>query len=308
MRVMSKINKVLVLLFVCFLFVMCNQKEQINTNKESILKGAATVFVDETLTPIIEDQIAVFESNYDAKINIISKSESEIVISLFKEKSGIAVLTRNLTIEENKIFEQKKITPKITKFAIDAIAFISNKATNDTLIDLKNVVVFMKGNQSTTIKGLVFDNPNSSTVRYMNELAGIKAIPEKGVYSFKTNQEVIKFVAQNEGMIGVVGVNWLSQPMPEMQKYVDKVNVLSVKSLSGGNYYSPSQNNIAEGNYPLARDLYIINGQGYSGLGMGFASFVAGDIGQRIILKSGLLPVRVPGRIINIRNQISVEK
>ncbi len=305
---MSKINKVLVLLFVCFLFVMCNQKEQINTNKESILKGAATVFVDETLTPIIEDQIAVFESNYDAKINIISKSESEIVISLFKEKSGIAVLTRNLTIEENKIFEQKKITPKITKFAIDAIAFISNKATNDTLIDLKNVVVFMKGNQSTTIKGLVFDNPNSSTVRYMNELAGIKAIPEKGVYSFKTNQEVIKFVAQNEGMIGVVGVNWLSQPMPEMQKYVDKVNVLSVKSLSGGNYYSPSQNNIAEGNYPLARDLYIINGQGYSGLGMGFASFVAGDIGQRIILKSGLLPVRVPGRIINIRNQISVEK
>jgi phosphate transport system substrate-binding protein len=308
MRVMSKINKVLVLLFVCFLFVMCNQKEQINTNKESILKGAATVFVDETLTPIIEDQIAVFESNYDAKINIISKSESEIVISLFKEKSGIAVLTRNLTIEENKIFEQKKITPKITKFAIDAIAFISNKATNDTLIDLNNVVVFMKGNQSTTIKGLVFDNPNSSTVRYMNELAGIKAIPEKGVYSFKTNQEVIKFVAQNEGMIGVVGVNWLSQPMPEMQKYVDKVNVLSVKSLSGGNYYSPSQNNIAEGKYPLARDLCIINGQGYSGLGMGFASFVAGDIGQRIILKSGLLPVRVPGRRINIRNQISVEK
>ena len=305
---MSKINKVLVLLFVCFLFVMCNQKEQINTNKESIVKGAATVFVDETLTPIIEDQIAVFESNYDAKINIISKSESEIVISLFKEKSGIAVLTRNLTIEENKIFEQKKITPKITKFAIDAIAFISNKATNDTLIDLNNVIVFMKGNQSTTIKGLVFDNPNSSTVRYMNELAGIKAIPEKGVYSFKTNQEVIKFVAQNEGMIGVVGVNWLSQPMPEMQKYVDKVNVLSVKSLSGGNYYSPSQNNIAEGKYPLARDLYIINGQGYSGLGMGFASFVAGDIGQRIILKSGLLPVRVPGRRINIRNEISVEK
>jgi phosphate transport system substrate-binding protein len=27
---------------------------------------------------------------------------------------------------------------------------------------------------------------------------------------------------------------------------------------------------------------------------MGFASFVAGDIGQRIILKAGLLPVRMP--------------
>jgi phosphate transport system substrate-binding protein len=308
MKGMFKINKVLVLFLVCCLFIMCNQKEQINTNNESILKGSATVFVDETLAPIIEDQVAVFESNYDAKIKIISKSESEVVINLFNEKSGIAILTRNLTVEENKIFEQKKITPKITKFAIDAIAFIANKTTNDTLIDLRHVVEFMKGNQSATIKGLVFDNPNSSTVRYMNTLAGVKSIPVKGVYSFKSNQEVIKFVAENKGMIGVLGVNWLSQPMPDMQEYVDKVNVLSVKGLSGGNYYEPSQNNIAEGKYPLARDLYIINGQGYSGLGMGFASFVAGDIGQRIILKSGLLPVRVPGRRFNIRNEISNDK
>jgi phosphate transport system substrate-binding protein len=280
---------------------MCNQQEKKNTNKESILKGTATILVDETLTPIIEDQVAVFESKYDAKINIVSKSESEVVISLFKEKSGIAVLSRNLTIEENKIFEQKKITPKITKFATDAIALVSNKAYNDTLIDLQHVIEFMQGNQNSSIKGLVFDNPNSSTVRYMNDLAGIKEIPQKGVFSFKTNQEVIKFVAQNEGMIGVVGVNWLFQPMPDMQEYVQKINVLGVKSLSGGNYYMPTQNNLAEGKYPLARDLYIINAQGYTGLGMGFASFVAGDIGQRIILKSGLLPVRIPGRKIIIR-------
>jgi len=305
---MFKRSKIFILVFVSILFVMCNQKEQTNKSKESILKGSATIFVDETLTPIIEDQVAVFESSYDAKINIVSKSESEVVNSLFKEKSGIAILTRNLTLNENKIFEQKKITPKITKFATDAIAFISNNSNNDTLIELKSVIEFMQGKPNSNIKGLVFDNPNSSTVRYMNELAGIKTIPEKGVYSFKTNQEVIKFVAQNNGMIGVVGVNWLSQPMPDMQEYVDKVNVLSVKSLTGINFYPPSQNNIAEGKYPLARDLYIINGQGYSGLGMGFASFVAGDIGQRIILKSGLLPAKIPGRKINVRNEINNEK
>jgi phosphate transport system substrate-binding protein len=32
---------------------------------------------------------------------------------------------------------------------------------------------------------------------------------------------------------------------------------------------------------------------------MGFASFVAGDIGQRIILKSGLLPIRTLAEKIN---------
>ena len=305
---MFKNSKLFLLGFLCVCLVTCNKSDQSKNSKESILKGSATILVDETLTPIIEDQVAIFESKYKAKIKIVSQSEAELVVSLFKEKSGIAILTRNLTINENKIFEQKKITPKITKFATDAIAFISNKSNKDTLIELKSVIDYMQGKQNARIKGLVFDNPNSSTVRYMNELAGINALPKEGVYSFKTNQEVIKFVAENDGMIGVVGVNWLTQPMPIMQKYVNQVNVLSVKSTSNNKFYSPSQNNIAEGKYPLARDLYIINAQGYSGLGMGFASFVAGDIGQRIILKSGLLPVRVPGKRINIRNEISNEK
>lgn len=290
------------------LFIMCNQKEKLNTNKETILKGNATLLVDETLTPIIEDQVAVFESNYKSKIKISSKSESEIVNSLFTEKSVIAVLSRKLTEEENKIFEQKKITPKTTKFATDAIAFISNMSKNDTLIELKSIVEFLQGKDNAKIKGLVFDNPNSSTVRFMNEIAGIKKSPEKGIYSFKSNEEVIKFVSENKGMIGVVGVNWLSQPNPDMIQYVKEINILSVKNLKSPNYYSPTQNNIAEGKYPLARDLFIINCQGYSGLGMGFASFVAGDIGQRIVLKSGLLPIKIPGRKINIRKEISNDK
>jgi phosphate transport system substrate-binding protein len=284
---------------------MCNKYDQSKKVQESILKGAVTIYVDETLTPIMEDEVAVFESKYDANIKIESKCESELIVSLFKEKSGIAILSRKLTSKENKIFAQKKITPKITKFATDAVAFISNKSNKDTIIELKSIVELMQGNHNSAIKGLVFDNPNSSTVRFMNEIAGINVFPKDKVYSFKSNQEVIKFVAENDGMIGVVGLNWLSQPMPIMQKYLNKINILSVKANNGQNYYYPSQNNIAEGKYSLARDLYIINAQGYSGLGMGFASFIAGDIGQRIILKSGLLPVRIPGRKINIRNDIS---
>ncbi|MDI1307185.1 MAG: substrate-binding domain-containing protein [bacterium] len=296
-----------VFLAVIVFFLACNQSKSSKDN-ETILKGSVSIFVDETLTPIVEDQVSVFESRYDAKIKLISKSESETVNSLFKEKAAIAILARNLTTEELKIFDQRKIIPKVTIFATDAIALISNKNNKDTIIALKDVIDYMQGKTVPSIKGLVFDNPNSSTVRYINSLAGLNAIPEKGVFSFKTNDEVIKYVSENEGMIGIVGVNWLSQPMPAMQKYVDNVNTLSVKGLNTDNSFSPSQNNIAEGKYPLARDLYIINCQGYSGLGMGFASFVAGDIGQRVILKSGLLPVRIPGRNITIRNKIENDK
>ncbi|MFV8322324.1 PstS family phosphate ABC transporter substrate-binding protein [Flavobacterium sp. LB3P21] len=288
-----------ILFLVAVLVFACNQISDKNA-KETILKGSTIIYVDETLAPIVEDQVSVFENEYEAKVTLVAKSESETVNSLFKEKAAIAILSRNLSAEELKIFKQRKINPKITVFATDAIAFIGNKSNKDTLVALQDVISFMQGKPVASIKGLVFDNLNSSTVRYMNSLAGINAIPENGVFSFKSNDEVIKYVSENDGMIGVVGVNWLSQPLPAMQKYVDNVTSLGVKGLKSDNYYIPSQNNIAEGKYPLARDLYIINCQGFSGLGMGFASFVAGDVGQRIILKSGLLPVRIPTRKFTI--------
>ena len=86
---------------------------------------------------------------------------------------------------------------------------------------------------------------------------------------------------------------------------IDKIKVLNVLNTQDNKYYSPSQNDIATGKYPLARDLFVVNCQGYSGLGMGFSSFVSSDIGQRIILKSGLVPIQFPSRKIRIRNTIN---
>lgn len=293
------------LLFVFFvLLVSCKYDK----NEETILKGNVSITVDETVLPLIQDEADVFQNKYDATLKLIPKSEAEMLNDLFNAKTGVAVLTRNLTEKEKNNFAQKKIIPKITIFAKDAIAFVRNKTSSDTLIALNYVIDFVKGNAKSGIKGLVFDNPNSSTVSYMKKIAGVETLPQQGVYSFKSNEEVIKFVSENDGMIGVIGMNWISEPSQNMMAYLDNVSVLSVKGMNSKAFISPTQNNIAEGTYPLARDLYIINCQGYSGLGMGFASFIAGDVGQRIVLKSGLLPVRVPGRKFNVRNEIENEK
>ena len=306
---MLKYSRIFGLVVFVFLFAMCNQTNKNESEKETILKGAIDITVDETVKPIVDDQVAVFEGTYyDAKITVKPKSEAEVINDLLNQKAKVVITTRNLTKEELERFEKSKINPRVTPFATDAIALISNKRNNDTLIALKTVIDFMQGKADSRIKGLVFDNPNSSTVRYMKELAKVKDIPTKGVFSFKTNDEVIKFVSENDGMIGVVGVNWLSQPSLNMLETIKKVNILSVKGLNQDKYYNPSQNDIAEAKYPLARDLFIINCQGYSGLGMGFASFIAGEIGQRIVLKSGLLPVRTPGRKLKIRNEIINDK
>ncbi len=292
---------ILSVLILGFVF-SCNKKNLNAPKSDTIVEGKTSILVDETLMPIIEDQLAVFENSYNTKITLLPQSEKESVLSLTKGKADIIVLSRELNNQELQFFKQKEIVPRSTAFAIDAIAFIKNKKSNDTLIALKEVIDFIKGNKNA-IKGLVFDNPNSSTTRYLSELAGVTSLPQEGIFSFKTNEDVIKYVAQNDGMIGIVGINWLYQPKPETQKYVDLVNIVSVKDVNKKDYVYPSQDNVAKRKYPLARVLHIVNCQGYEGLGMGFASFIAGEKGQRIILKSGLAPIREPSRNIRIINK-----
>lgn len=304
---MNKIYKIFAAFsfLVLILFFSCQDK---NEKQDTILSGKATIYVDESILPIIEDQEAVFETEYKAKLHLVSKSENEIINSLLSDTAKIAILSRQLNKNELQAFQSKKITPRITPFATDAVAFIKSKTAQDTLIALQDIIDFLKGSSSTTIKGLVFDNPNSSTVRYLNEVSGVEVTNQKNVFSVKTNQEVIKYVAENEGMVGVIGINWIFQPPLELQPFVEKVTVLAVKAIGKQDYFFPTQDNLALGEYPLARDLYIVNCQGYSGLGMGFGSFITGERGQRIILKSGLLPVRTPGRKIIIRNTITKDK
>ena len=92
------------------------------------------------------------------------------------------------------------------------------------------------------------------------------------------------------------------QPNAEVKTLISKISILKIKDINKQNYFYPTQDNIAGLDYPLARDLYIINCQGGDGLGMGFASFLAGQIGQRIVLKSGLVPKTMPGRNIRVQN------
>lgn len=305
---MNKLTKTVVgfaLLILLFVF-SCQKKE--NNKQDTIIEGKATIYVDESIFPIVEDEQAVFETEYQAKLTLVTKSEKEIINSLLNDTAKIAVLTRMLSDKELKAFQGQKKFPRTTPFATDAVAFIKNKTTKDTLIALQDVIDFINGKAVPTIKGLVFDNANSSTARYISEVSGLSVADQKNIFSLKTNEEVIKYVAKNNGMVGVIGMNWIFQPPLELQQFVDKVNVLGVKDKNKSEYFFPTQDNIASGNYPLARDLYIINCQGYSGLGMGFASFLGGERGQRIILKSGLVPKHTPSRNIRIRNTIIKDK
>lgn len=302
-------KKIILIVVLIISFAACKKNTSSENVKETAVAGSTTILVDETIFPLVEDVVILFENEYKrAKINLVSKSENEIIKMIEEDKARIAILAKTLDSTEIKYYNNtKKVYPRITEFGTDAIAFIGNSKVSDSTIVLNDVLNVLKGKENSTIKTLVFDNPNSSTVRTLKTLAGIKELPKQKVFSANSNKEVIKYVTENEGTIGIIGINWILQPSDDVAAYTSKIKVLAVENVkvnAKNKFIKPNQSNIADGSYPVTRKLYMLNFQGSTGLGMGFASYIAGQKGQRIVLKSGLVPKQFPTRQIAVRNEV----
>ncbi|ASU36103.1 PstS family phosphate ABC transporter substrate-binding protein [Mucilaginibacter xinganensis] len=268
----------------------------------------STIFVvDESFKPIVDQELYVFGALYkDGHPKVIYAPENNAVNLLFSDSVRVLIIAREMNAEENRALAAKNIKPIVNRFAIDAVTLIVNQSSTDTTITMSDIKKMLNGNTKTD-KDIVFDNPNSGLVRYLKELSGNKDFKQKNIYSLKSNKEVIKYVSEHPNAIGITGFSWLNDPEADYAEAVKKVKIVSVKddSKKTSSYYVPSQQTIALKQYPLTRNLYILNFSGKMGLGMEFAAFIAGDRGQRIILKSGLLPDEIPGREVNIVSKIA---
>jgi phosphate transport system substrate-binding protein len=285
---------------------MCKQKNKGKVSTDTFMAGSTHFLVDESFGPIIDEENYVFTSLYrDAKPKLLYKTENEILNLLLNDSIPFAIMARNLTPAETKIMEGHTLPPDVNKFAVDAVTLIVNQASNDTTITVSDIKNMLNG-KSKTDKNIVFDNPNSSLARYLKDLSGNKDLNGKNIYALKSNKEVITYVSQHQQAIGITGFSWLNDPDADYADAVKKVKIVAIKDDSKKDdvgFTKPSQETLALKQYPLTRALYIINCSGREGLGTGFASFLLSDRGQRIILKSGLLPDVMPGREINIVKQ-----
>ncbi|NVO01977.1 MAG: substrate-binding domain-containing protein [Bacteroidetes bacterium] len=284
-------------------------------NVNSPTTGKIKILVDETFKPIIESEIDVFQSIYKyAEITPIYKTETESLNELFNDSTDLVIVSRKLSAKEKKFFEDKKMYPKETKIAVDGVALIVNNNNSDTLISwgmLKKILTgeitkWKELNPKSKLNDLkvVFDNKNSSTVRYaIDSICKEKPLSTK-LQALSYNADVVDFVSKNENAIGIIGVSWVSNKQDSSSlSFLNKIKVMGVSSEADAtpeNSYQPYQAYIAQKQYPLTRCIYVINAEGMSGLASGFAAFLASDRGQRIILRSGILPATQPIRIVEL--------
>ena len=307
--------KLTCLLFV-LAFVSCQTK---GTDRftDTLTEGVIPITVDENLRPIIEEELDVFESLYP-KAGIVPTYTDEVdaINLLLKDSVRLAIATRPLSVNEEASLVSKKFAPRSYKLATDGIALIINNRNSDSLITVSQIKKILTGktinwNEIYPRSKLgpilvVFDNKNSSTVRFaIDSICKGEPLSEK-MSAQKTNLEVIDFVSKTPNAIGVIGVNWLGNRKDTTNlSFKSEVRVMAVTSENEAtviNTYKPFQAYLFYGYYPLTRSIFIILNDPRSSLPSGLTNFLTSDKGQRIILKSGLVPATQPVRIVHIKD------
>lgn len=296
----------------------CNSKPKDGLT-DTYTSGVISIAADESFQPIIQEEIDVFENLFPmARIVPRYTTEVDAVNLLLKDSVRLAIATRRLTADEMNSFHSRKFFPREIKLATDALALIVNRQNPDTLISVRDIRRVLTGEVTewksvypgSSLKDItvVFDNKNSSTVRFaIDSVCGGKTLSTVGVKAMKTNQQVMDYVAKTPNAIGVIGVNWLGNRSDTTHlSFRDEIRVMSVSAedvATPANSYKPYQAYLYYENYPLARSIYVLLNDPRNALPWGFASFLTSDRGQRIILKSGLLPATQPVRVVDIKDE-----
>ena len=265
--------------------------------------GELAVLLDESYQLLFDTEVYSFEALYpNAKVHCLYGTEEKAIEDLLMDSVKVAVLGRPLTMKEKATFKRHDIFPLETKIGTDAIAFVVNQGCMDTLLSETAIEQLLEGKEFGGLKNIVFDHPNSANYHYLKDsLLNGKELG-RNCFALNNNPAVFDYVAQHPNSLGVISFNWISDKKDSVsQKLLKKVKVVAVQKKGGDkSYFKPYQAYISTGEYAFTRPIFMVNRQTRNGLGRGFVAFVAGNVGQRIILKMGLLPAIMPSRQVEI--------
>jgi phosphate transport system substrate-binding protein len=315
-------NKLLSLCAIFFLLLSlgsCKKKPKDKWD-DTLRTGIIRIACDENFKNLMDAEVDAFQASteYQAIINPIYANENEVIRLLTEDSVRLALTTRDLNTKEQIAAKDKRMVVRKFLIAFDGIALITNKANTDSLISLPAVKKILTGeitkwsqiNPHSTLDTIrvVFDNNKSGILRYVVDSITRGEPLSPNLYALNNSDEVIRKISELPNAMGIVGFNLISDVIQGKSSGLqDKLQLMRVgneEKATLQNTYLPYPGDIKNGDYPLWRAIYVLLSDPKSGLSSGFSIFLAHDVGQMVILRSGLLPaVSDPqNRSVNIVN------
>lgn len=278
-------------------FSACNHSEEHSSAIDSPKQGYINISVDESFKPVIDEQLKIYKSAFPKSvINVSYKSEVDCFKDLLKDSTRLIIVARGLNQKETNYFTNKlSFKPQYSIVAYDAVAAIINIDNADsvfTINDLKNI---LSGKKKYTA---ILDGTNAtSTVKYLQDSILQGSNFGANVVAVNGSSEVIETIKKTKNAIGFVGNSWVSDGYNEEQlenlKKMKLASIECVKCEERGYFAKASQATLMYGQYPLARPLYFIVKENWTGLGTGFTNFLSLERGQLIFRRACLAPGKI---------------
>jgi phosphate transport system substrate-binding protein len=283
---------------------------------ETPTRGNIKIIADESFQPLIDTEVFTFTHLYtNAKVKPEYKPEYDVINDFMNDSVKVIVTSKKLSDYQIQYLRDTQIIARTTTYAYDALALVTNKENKDTLLKYSSIKDIFLGkiskwkevNPKSKLGNIrvIFDNNKSGNIRYFKELFEIKDSLSGNFFAVKNNAQVIDFVSRNPDALGIVSVNWISDKDDSLSmSFINKINVVAISQqyINDGSYYRPYQGSIYDKSYPFVREIYLISRETFTGLGSGFINWACAEQGQRIVLKSGLVPATMPIRLVQIRH------
>ena len=290
----------------------CTNTPRDPRNDDTPTYGHVSILADESFQSILEDEEAVYEYFYkEATVDIHYLPEGELLKAMLND-SVRAVFGSFLPGGEQEAFwRPKKLIPHVEAVATDGIAVIVNRTSPLDSITVATITAMLKGNgpalpgaeaMMTDRFNLLFDRSGSGVAHTLvDSLLGGDATKLKArVFATGGVEDLVARVSAEAWGMGFVPFSAISDlDNAKCRALRDQVKILAVGT-DTSRCVLPSQSTLADKVYPLRRNIMMMVVEGKSGLGTGFASFVAGPKGQKIILKRGLVPAHIPTRDVQM--------
>lgn len=243
-----------------------------------------------TVLPVVSRAAQAYSDTTGQRIIVNSGGSGVGFNQLAEGKNDIGMMSRDITDKEKAQYLESQFTP--VAIGVDAvIPVVSSEIYNAgvTALSLADIAAVYKGEVDnwSAFGGpnkeiLVIDKEASRGTRhtFMKAVMGSSTAKAAGAdLVLGANNEEQTAMAQSDAAIGMISLAWMN----------DDVRGLSIKD--GANLIEPNLKTIADGNYPIARDLIIVIRDDISPDAQKFVDYILSPAGQNFVEASGYIKI-----------------
>ncbi|MFN8415345.1 MAG: substrate-binding domain-containing protein [Cytophagaceae bacterium] len=287
-------------IFLCLLIACESPKEK---SHGTIKIDTMSIYADPSWAPLLKEWQSTYEAlNSHQRFKLLTLPELEVSRAFFHDSARLVFMSRGLNSNEKDYLTSKKRFIDVDTVAYDAIALIVSSSFQDSTITWRELQQWY---QTGTIKGKQISigvNMDGGAIPYFLETQLGKPNSVKHLYVGGSDEQLLASVKSGELPAAFISSYLISnQKNASHQDNLKKIKVLGIVSEGKDGAFWPVQEHIYSGLYPLVRPLVYYNYDRKDGIGTAFVAFIRHERGQRIVLKSGLLPHDMPARIVSLQ-------